>query len=725
MWSNMSSSVFKFIIFILCIKFYTIRIQADEGMWLIQLVSQHTEEMNKLGFELPADVVYNENKSSIKDAIVSFGGFCSGSVISEHGLLLTNHHCGISALAQLSSSNNDYLKHGFIAKNKQEELHVSGLFVRFLIKVEDVTNFILRDVTPEMTEKERHSKIEENKKKLITSLSEGTHYQVDIVSMFYGNEFYAYTYETFNDIRLVAAPPSSIGNFGGETDNWKWPRHTGDFAIFRIYASKENKPADFSKENVPYKPKKWLPISLKGYKENDFAMCIGFPGRTNRYMSSYGVEDLYNNTNPTAIKILQEIILILNEQISTSPLARLRYVDAFSSSANIYKYLKGQNASIQYLNLINRKKLIEDDFVNWASNTSILKTDSYDIALSIIKSSYQKLPELTYIHNYFRFGINRHLRSMQFALKFQNLYTELTKPKIDQKAIQNITQELIAQAQIFYKKFLKTTEQKIFKQLIQLYYNDVPSSYHPQFFLEIEKKYKKNFIIYSDMVYTTSIFADSSKCFNFLKKPTAKILQNDPIFQIALQFNDIFKELQNEISTLRLQLEKGMRLYVKGLREMYPQRKFYPEANSTMRITYGKISGYKSRDAVYYNYVTYLNGVLEKEDSENEEFYVPQKLKELYYNKDFGIYADNNNLMPTCFIADLDITGGSSGSPVLNKSGEIIGVAFDGNWESMSCDLMFVTNFQRVITLDIRYLLFILDKFSGASHLIDEMTLIH
>lgn len=699
---------------------------ADEGMWLVNLVGkQNYHSMKQLGYALPSDAIYSEEQPSIKDAIVSFGGFCSASVISDQGLLLTNHHCGFSAIVQLSTLEQDYIKHGFIAQRQEEELHAPGLFVKFLIKIADVTDFILKNVSPEMTERERSQKIEENRKLVVASLSEGTHYQVEIVPMFYGNEFYAFVYEVFTDIRLVAAPPSCIGNFGGETDNWKWPRHTGDFALFRVYASKDNKPAPFSKENVPYKPKKWLSISLAGYQENDFAMIIGYPGRTNRYITSYGVEELYHYFNPSAIQVLNTVISTLDEQISTNPTARLRYADAFSTSANIYKYLKGQNIAIRNLEVVERKKMFEDDFESWASNPAIIKTDHYEQAIPLIMMSYRKLPELTYVHNYFRYGINRHLRSFQLALKFQSLMNELSKSKPDQKTLENYIHDLTVQSKEFFSKFHRTTERKIFEQLLQLYVNNVPAFYHPQFFKDIEKKYNKDFRVYADMAYSTSIFTDSTKCMHFLKKPSGKQLQNDPIFIAAVQFHEIFRELQKELSALRMQLEKGMRLYVKGLREMFPERRFYPDANSTMRVTYGKIKGYKSRDAVYYNYITYLDGVIEKEDPYNEEFHVPQKLKDLYYSQDFGIFADKQGRMPTCFIADLDITGGNSGSPVLNSRGEIIGITFDGNWEAMSMDLMFEPELQRAINVDIRYVLFILDKFSGASHLLKEMTFVN
>lgn len=695
---------------------------ADEGMWLPQLIEKmNYAEMTGMGLNLTAEEIYSYNNSSIKDAIVSFGGFCTAEVISQKGLLLTNHHCGYGAIAQNSSIENDYLTNGFWANAYYEELPAKGLFVKFLIRIEDVTEKVLSFTNFEMTEAERQEAIQKAIKEINADAINGTGYMAETKGFFYDNEFYLFVYEVYNDIRLVGAPPNSIGNFGGDTDNWMWPRHTGDFSLFRIYTSPDGKPAQYSKDNVPMQSKKWLPISLNGYEENDFAMIIGYPGSTSRYLTSYGVKTAYDYVNPAIIRIREKKLEIMATDMKTSDHIRLQYADKYATTANYYKYFIGQNKGIERLNVIERKKNEEDDFETWVNNANIPKTDFYADAIPLITMSYKQMPIHLYVYTYVREALLRGSEVIPFASKFRTLYEELKKEKPNITVIEEQKVILTELAHEFFAGFVKQTERRMFQSMLEVYFNDVRTEYHPDFFREIDKKYNNDFRIFSDMVFQTSLFTDSVRLYSFLKKPTLKAIENDPALIVSISSYDYMQEIQITLKALNLQLQKGMRKLLKGMMEMHTDKKFYPDANSTMRLTYGKVMGYQSIDAVSFNYITTIDGIMAKEDSSNPEFIVPQKLKELYQLKDYGRYANKDGNMPVCFLTNLDITGGNSGSPVLNGNGELIGVTFDANWEAMSMDIAYEPQLQRCISLDIRFVLFIIDKYAGASYLLEEM----
>ncbi len=720
----MKKGFFKGVLFVFMI-FFTCSLKADEGMWLLNLIHKlNQDDMEKLGLKLTAEEIYSVNNSSLKDAIVSFGGGCSAGVISQQGLLLTNHHCGFSAIVQNSTIENDYITNGFWAMSMNEELPAKGLFVKFLVRIEDVTEQVLSNVHFEMSEIERSEAVQNSIENITAAAVKGTEYQAEVKELFYGNEYYLFVYEVYSDIRLVGAPPSAIGNFGGDTDNWMWPRHTGDFALFRIYASPDNKPSEYNKANVPFIPKKWLSISLDSYQENDFAMIIGYPGRTTRNLTSYGVRSSYEIVNPAIIKIREKKLKIMSNDMKGNDRVRLKYADKYASTANYYKYFIGQNKGIQRLDVIDRKKTEEDDFETWVNNPDQLKTDYYENAIPLVMMSYSKLPDKLYVNTYLRESLLRGTDVIPFAIKFRDIYNELQKLEPNISKIEELKGKLLPQAEVFFSGFVKPTERRLFESMIEMYYNDVRPEYHPAPFSDIDKKYNQNFRVYADMVFTTSIFTDSAKCVNFLKKPTLKVIENDPMLLIALSVDDMMKKIQDDIRSLNYQMNKGMRLYLKGMMEMHPERKFYPDANSTMRLTYGQIMGYQAADAVQYDFITYFDGVIAKENPESDEFIVPDKLKELYAAGDFGQYADKNGKLPVCFLANLDVTGGNSGSPVLNGKGELIGITFDANWEAMSMDITYESELQRAINVDIRYVLFIIDKFAGAGHLIDEMTIV-
>jgi len=700
----------------------SIQSRADEGMWLLNLISKlNQSDMEAMGLKLTAEEIYSINNSSLKDAVVSLGGFCTAEVVSSKGLLLTNHHCGYPSIVQNSTVENDYATNGFWAMSYNEELPAKGLFVKFLVRIEDVTEQVFGKLDKDMTEQERTDALKKIADEIREKAVEGTHYQAEIKEFYFGNQYYLFIYEVYNDVRLVGAPPESIGNFGGDTDNWMWPRHTGDFAMFRVYTGPDGKPAAYSKDNIPLEAKKWLPVSTKGYKENDFAMIIGYPGTTNRSYTSHAVKGAFETVNPAIVKIREKKLEIMDKDMKSDDQIRLIYATKYASTANYWKYFIGQNKGILRNKVIERKQIDEENFMNWVNNASVKKTDIYNDALGKVEQAYKTLPELLYIRTYLREAMLRGSDIIQFAIRFKSLVNELKKDEPDNKKIEEMKTSLLSISESFFKTFVVQTEKKLFAAMNEMYFKDVVKSYHPEGFADIEKKFNKDFYAFAEKTFSTSIFSDLERCKKFINKPSIKAAENDPIYKIASSVDDLHRQINKDISTLNDTYNAGMRLYMKGLMEMQPSRKFYPDANSTMRLTYGKVEGYFPADAVTYHYATYLEGIMKKENPDDSEFIVPSKLKELYTKKDYGRYADKQGNMPVCFLTNLDITGGNSGSPVINGKGELIGIAFDGNWEAMSGDIVYEPALQRTISVDIRYVLFVIDKYAGATRLIEEM----
>ena len=717
-----------FVTFVLALLVQTVK--ADEGMWLLTLIGKNYEQMKAQGFMLTPEDIYSVNHSSIKDAVGAFGNseygkfgfFCTVELISPKGLILTNHHCGYGAIQSKSTVENDYLKDGFWAYKMEDEIPIEDLTVSFLVRMEDVTSKVLANVTEDMPESERENKIKNASEKIVKEATKNTDYIAHVKKMFEGNQYFLFVYITYKDIRLVGAPPSSIGKFGGDTDNWMWPRHTGDFSFFRIYTAPDGSPATYSKENVPLKPKHFFPISLKGVNKNDFAMILGFPGSTERYLTSYGVKQALEIKNPATIAIRDKKLEIMRKYMNQDPAIKIKYAAKYAQTSNYWKYFIGQNKGIKKLHVIEKKQELERRLMEWTNQTSERKK-KYGWVLDTIASYYEKNKELDFIKTYLYEALFQGAEIMTFPLKFYQLSKLLSNKEMNKELVNEQISQMREEVENFYKDYDVKVDKEIFISIGEMYVKSVPEKYYPETFKVIKKKYKGNFKKYAEKIlFKKSMFTSKEKVLAFLDNPDSKKLENDPAFKIA---NDILKIYFSIGMGKSESFKKARRLFLDGLMKMQKNEKlFYPDANSTIRLTYGTVQDYYPRDAVYYNYYTTLKGIMEKEDPNNMEFVVPAKLKELYESKDYGQYADKDGTMHVCFITNNDITGGNSGSPVLNARGELIGTAFDGNWEAMSGDIAFEPNLQRTIIADIRYVLFIVDKFAGAKNLINEMKII-
>ena len=699
--------------------------RADEGMWLPLLLKQLNEaDMQKIGLKLTADDIYNINKSSMKDAIVHFGGFCTGEMISGDGLILTNHHCGFDAIQTHSSVENDYITKGFWAMSRDQELPNPGLYVRFLVRIEDVTAQV-KSMLPDTTaESARQGELQKIFAKISKEAKGDTHYETDVKSFFNGNEYYLFVYERFNDVRLVGAPPESIGSFGGDTDNWMWPRHTGDFSMFRVYCGKDGKPAEYSKDNVPYKPKHFLPISMKGLNKEDFTMTFGYPGRTDRYLTSYGVDQAINMTNPAIVKIRTKKLDVLKKDMDAEDKVRIQYAAKYAQTANYWKYFIGQTKGLKRMDVFSLRAKEEAAFQQWV-DVNPAKKSTYGNVLPGIKKNYQDLSKYAIYRTYLNEAITRGPEVLLFAYGHQSLMTALNNKETKKEDITKLTESFKAKGVDHFKEYNAPTDKKLLAELLSLYYKEVPKEQHAPIFKEIESDYDGDFNKFSEKVFSSSVFVNEAKYNSFLDKPSAKTLSKDLGYRAIMSIMDHYNAgLKAEVAAITTSMGKNNRLFVAGLREMYPERKFAPDANSTMRLSYGSVKDYYPMDGVYYNYFTTTDGLLEKMDNSNEEFKVDPKLEKLIRNKDFGQYGENGKLK-VCFISNNDITGGNSGSPVINGNGELVGLAFDGNWESMGGDIAFDPDYKRTISADIRYVLFIIDKFAGAGHLIKEMNLVY
>ncbi|MFO8002106.1 MAG: S46 family peptidase [Marinilabilia sp.] len=698
------------------------KIKADEGMWLLPLIEKlNIDEMQEMGLQLSAEDIYSINESSLKDAVVVFGGGCTGEMISEEGLLLTNHHCGYGKIQELSSVENNYLEEGFWAATKDDEIPVPDLSVTFMKRMEDVTERVTAELNDDMSENERRSKVDEISKQIADSVKGDTHYRTTVRDFFGGNQYYLLVYEKFDDVRFVGAPPSSIGKFGKDTDNWMWPRHTGDFSLFRVYAGPDGEPAEYSSENKPLEPRHHLPVSLEGYEKDDFAMTIGFPGSTQRYLSSWGIDERMNVFNYSLIEARGVKQDIWQEAMDSSKEIRLQYASKFSRSSNYWKNSIGMNRGLRNLNVIDTKEELEEEFRQWINEDS-QREEKYGDVLSELEEAYSSREPFYLAQNFVRETMLRGTEIFSFALSARGLEKALDDG--DEEKTESVIEDIKSTAEDFYKDYHAPTDKKVMAALLELYYEEIDQEYHPSFFEDIKANKEDGFEKYADKLFKKSFFAEKEKLYDFLEKPKLKKLKKDPAFKAAKSTFELYSSLMDQTRETNRTIERNHRLFIAGLQEMNPDKVYYDDANSSMRLSYGTVGDYEPRDAVIYKHYTTLEGVMEKEDPDSDEFMVPQKLKDLYEEKDYGRYANEDGRMYVNFTTNNDITGGNSGSPVINGEGHLFGLAFDGNWEAMSGDIAFEDDLQKCINVDMRYVLFIIDKYAGADHLIDEMTIV-
>jgi len=696
--------------------------KADEGMWLLPLLEKlNIGKMTALGLKLSAEDIYSINKVCVKDAIVIFGGGCTAEIVSPQGLVLTNHHCGYGSIQAHSSIDHDYLRDGFWAKSKEEELPNPNLSVTFLIRIEDVTSQVMGNVKEGMVETDRIAAVNEARQAIEKKATEGNNYRAQVGSFYGGNYFYLLVYERYTDVRLVGAPPSSIGKFGFDTDNWEWPRHTGDFSVFRVYSGPDGKPAPYAKENIPLKPKHYLPVSIKDKNVGDFAMILGYPGRTNRYMTSWEVNEQLKIVHPDRIKIRGIKQEVWMKDMMADQKVNIQYSAKYSGSSNYWKYSIGQKGSLEKLNVIAKKEETENQFNKWVVASPERKA-KYGDALNMIKTSIESRAEyynaLQYINECMQgcelFGLNRRVDGLVTALRSK-----------DTQKIADAVAQMKTTGSDFYKDYNSSTDNKSTKAMLNLYRTDVPAKFHPDFYATVvDKKFKGNIDKFVDDMFSKSIFGSEAKLNAFLSKPVLKTLESDPVYLTATSFFKTGGDVSKGSSQFDASLATGKRLWIAALMEMAPEKTQYPDANSTMRLTYGTVQDYDPRDGVTYKYFTTLQGVVDKFKPGDYEFDLPKRLIELNNKKEFGRYASSKGYMPVCFLTTNDITGGNSGSPVMNGNGELIGLAFDGNWESMSGDIAYEPQLQRTIVVDIRYVLWIMDVYAGAKNLVDEMTIV-
>ena len=697
-----------------------------EGMWLPQLLGDLNEaEMKSMGMKMTAEDIYSINKGSLKDAIVHFGGFCTGEIISDQGLLLTNHHCGYGQIQSHSTVDNNLLKNGFWAKTKADELSNPGLFAKFIVRIDDVTKQVLAGVTDDMDTKARQSLIDQNTAAIKNNATVKEFEELIIKPFFKGNQYYSILTVTYNDVRLVGTPPESIGKFGADTDNWVWPRHTGDFALFRVYAGKDNMPAEYSADNVPLKPKHFLPVSLDGVEQDDFTLVFGFPGRTNQYLPSPAVAQTMNTLNPAKIAIRDKALKILDAEMRKDEATRLKYASKFAGTANYWKKWIGENQGLKATDGLGRKHRFEKDFQQRVSKSKKYKKKYGDI-LPQFEKLYTELEPYALTRDYYNEVFGRNIEVMRVA-GFANRLAGLYDMQGD-AAYNGFKSRLVPFLQGFYKNYSAGIDQDVFIALMEMYLeSDIIAGAKAG--IGKEAKMKGGVAVMAQNLFEQSFLHNGEELFTILDKEPAKavkMLQSDPLVKLSKQLSDAYGEhVSPNLESLQTQISDLQRVYMKAQMEMFPEKKFFPDANSTMRVTYGQVSGYQPKDAVTYTPVTYLDGVIQKYVPGDYEFDVEPKLLELYHNKDYGQYADKNGKVPVCFIGSNHTTGGNSGSPAIDAHGNLIGLNFDRVWEGTMSDINYDASICRNIMVDARYILFIVDKFAGATHLIDEMKLVH
>jgi hypothetical protein len=701
-------------------------LRADEGMWLPSLLGElRIGDMQEKGFRLSADDIFKINQAAITDAVVSFGGFCTGELISAEGLLITNHHCGLGSIQRHSSLDNNYLDEGFWAMSREEELPNPELYVRFLREVQDVTETVLEGVEDGITEKSREQMIRRNIRKLQDEVTNGTQWKAVTKSFFYGSEYCMFLYEEFNDVRLVGAPPKAVGNFGGDTDNWIWPRHTGDFSIFRIYADEENNPSTYDAGNIPYKPMNFLPVSTTGVDTGDFTMVCGFPGNTDQYLLSTELEMIIEKSLPAKIRVRTERMEVMKYQMDKSDEIQIKYAAKYARVTNAWKKWQGVIKGINKVEAIDLKRDNEQKFSAWVSQDSAGRVE-YQNVLESLETLINKESDLILAYEYQR-EILGAFEILRFAENFMDLVEAFNNREIGEYYLNNTIDLAREQSYDFFKDYTVAIDREIFRRLLAIYMADLPEVYYPEPLKEAMQKYSGDIGKYTTNLFDKTIFSSREKIMNLLEdldQADIKSIETDPVFILARACEDLSLKIRHSYGAITDLKNTKYRHYVKGLRAMEPERDFYADANGSMRIAYGQVRDYRPRDATRYGPVTTLDGIIEKSYLPMKDYSIPEKLRELYEQKDFGPYTENGKV-PVCFIASNHTSGGNSGSPVLNADGHLIGINFDRNWEGTMSDYVYDINQCRNIVVDIRYVLFIVDKYAGASHLIDEMKIIH
>ena len=707
------------------------KVHADEGMWLPMFVERlNYVDMQKMGLQLTPEELYSINNSSLKDAIVGLsnganprGFFCTGEIVSQNSLMFTNHHCGYGSIQKLSTVEHDYLTDGFWAKDFSEELPAEGISASFLVRMEDVTEQVLSVVNDTMTWAERNAAIAAISKELELAASEDGKYNPIVSAFFEGNEYYMFVYRVYTDVRLVGTPPSSIGKFGGDTDNWMWPRHTGDFSIFRVYADAEGNPAPYSPDNKPLTPKHHLPVSLDGIQQDDFTMIWGFPGSTERYLTSYGIDYNVESFYPTIHDIFKLQTDVMDEFMQKDASVNIMYADDKAGLANTWKNFEGQMLMLRKNKVAETKAELENQFTEWL-NANPAKAEEYGDVLNTLAESYKLVHQITpsiYYPNYL---------AMTGAIGIAGEFASYVgTDKKDKEAVAAAEEALKAiDVDAFFAETYKPLEDKMLVEMLKLYYNTFDAEANPNFYNLVEKNYKGDVVALANDILENSIFATPESIKAFIEKPNAKKVEKDPAYVVM---NTMITHLVTNLAPYRATMQtisENNHLFVKGLREFYaatqPEKDLYPDANSSLRMSYGSVQDYQPADAIHYDYICTANGILEKYVPGDYEFDVPQRLLDLIESRDFGQYADENGELVVCFLSTNDITGGNSGSPIMNGKGELIGLAFDGNWEAMSGDINFEPKLQRTINVDARYVLFVIDKFAGATNLIEELTIV-
>ncbi|MDD3036415.1 S46 family peptidase [Bacteroides sp.] len=709
----MKLKLFAIVILSVCLQ----QVSADEGMWLLGNLNKNKSVrrvMKELGLKMPVNKLYDPKKPCLTDAVVSFGGFCSGVVVSEDGLVFTNHHCGFSSIQQHSSVEHDYLKDGFVAHNFQEELPNPELYVRFLLRTEDVTKRVLSAAKYAQTESERKTVVDSVMNVIGEEVSKKDSTLTGTVDAYYaGNEFWLSVYRDFNDVRLVFAPPSSVGKFGWDTDNWMWPRHTGDFSVFRIYANENNGPADYSPENVPYRPEYVAPISLDGYKEGSFCMTLGYPGSTERYLSSYGIEEMMNGINQAMIDVRGIKQAVWKREMDRRPDIRIKYASKYDESSNYWKNSIGTNKAIRHLKVLEKKREAEAALRDWIQ-VHPKEREQLLRLFSNLELNYNQRRETNRALAYFGESFINGPELVQLALEILNFDFEA-----EEKQVATRLKKLLEK----YENLDLSIDKEVFATMLEEYKTKVDKKYLPAMYEQIDTLYHGNVQAYVDSLYATSQITSPKGLERFLQRDSTYNLIDDPAIVMSLDLIVKYYDMNQSISEASEQIEQSERLFNAAMRRMYADRNFYPDANSTMRLSFGTVGGYSPFDGAVYDYYTTVKGIFEKvrEHSGDIDFAIQPELLTLFSSGDFGRYANDKGNMSVCFISNNDITGGNSGSAMFNDKGELLGLAFDGNWEAMSSDIVFEPELQRCIGVDIRYVLFIIEKYGKAANLIQEL----